>query len=155
MTTLKNSAMALNISWLPTLRFAESENLIFMFLRTTSFANSIRNRILKLRLSLKNLKSVNPKSYTRSRLSTVLIASFFRNVGSNPLGQNAHLNIHPSLNLNGDNVIVSISWSFLYLSYTSFGKRFSKKQRPEKNQTIATLILPITSNSSPTPPHVA
>ena len=36
-----------------------------------------------------------------------------------------------------------------------FGKRFSKKQRPEKNQNIATLILPINSYSNPTPPHVA
>jgi len=36
-----------------------------------------------------------------------------------------------------------------------FGKRFSKKKRPEKNQNIATLILPLTSYSNPTPPHVA
>ena len=36
-----------------------------------------------------------------------------------------------------------------------FGKRFSKKQRPDKTQNIATLILPINSYSSPTPPHVA
>jgi len=36
-----------------------------------------------------------------------------------------------------------------------FGKRFAKKKRPEKNQSIATLILPISSFSSPTPPHVA
>ena len=36
-----------------------------------------------------------------------------------------------------------------------FGKRFAKKQRPEKNQTIATLILPISSYAKPTPPHVA
>ncbi len=36
-----------------------------------------------------------------------------------------------------------------------FGKRFSKKQRPEKSQKIATLILPINSYHSPTPPHVA
>tara|TARA_B100000945_G_scaffold291535_1_gene266111 strand:+ start:311 stop:562 length:252 start_codon:yes stop_codon:yes gene_type:complete len=33
-----------------------------------------------------------------------------------------------------------------------FGKRFSKKQRPQKNQNIATLILPIGSFNSPTPP---
>ena len=33
-----------------------------------------------------------------------------------------------------------------------FGRRLSKKKRPEKNQHIATLILPITSISSPTPP---
>ena len=33
-----------------------------------------------------------------------------------------------------------------------FGRRLSKKKRPEKNQHIATLILPITSVNSPTPP---
>ncbi len=36
-----------------------------------------------------------------------------------------------------------------------FGKKFSKKKRPEKNQSIATLILPLASYSNPTPPHVA
>ena len=37
-----------------------------------------------------------------------------------------------------------------------FGKRFAKKQRPEKNQNIATLILPINTFMNPTPPpHVA
>ena len=36
-----------------------------------------------------------------------------------------------------------------------FGKKFSKKKRPEKNQNIATLILPLTSYTKPTPPHVA
>ena len=36
-----------------------------------------------------------------------------------------------------------------------FGKKFSKKKRPEKNQNIATLILPLNSYSTPTPPHVA
>ena len=36
-----------------------------------------------------------------------------------------------------------------------FGKKFSKKKRPAKNQNIATLILPLSSYSSPTPPHVA
>ena len=30
-----------------------------------------------------------------------------------------------------------------------FGRRLSKKKRPEKNQHIATLILPITSMNSP------
>jgi len=34
-------------------------------------------------------------------------------------------------------------------------KKFSKKKRPEKNQNIATLILPLSSYSNPTPPHVA
>ena len=33
-----------------------------------------------------------------------------------------------------------------------FGRRLSKKKRPKKNQYIATLILPITSINSPTPP---
>ena len=37
-----------------------------------------------------------------------------------------------------------------------FGKRLPKKQRPEKNQNIATLILPINTYINPTPPpHVA
>ena len=36
-----------------------------------------------------------------------------------------------------------------------FGKRFSKKKRPAKNQNIATLILPLSSYSNPTPPYVA
>ena len=37
-----------------------------------------------------------------------------------------------------------------------FGIRISKRKRPEKNQNIATLVLPITSFNSPTPPpHVA
>ena len=33
-----------------------------------------------------------------------------------------------------------------------FGRRLSKKKRPEKNHHIATLILPITSINSPNPP---
>ena len=36
-----------------------------------------------------------------------------------------------------------------------FGKKFSKKKRPEKNQNNATLILPLRTYNSPTPPHVA
>ena len=36
-----------------------------------------------------------------------------------------------------------------------FGRKFAKKKRPEKSQNIATLILPLTSYSNPTPPHVA
>ena len=37
-----------------------------------------------------------------------------------------------------------------------FGKRFPKKQRPDKIQNIATLILPIKTFMNPTPPpHVA
>jgi len=33
-----------------------------------------------------------------------------------------------------------------------FGIRVPKRKRPEKNQNIATLVLPITSINSPTPP---
>ena len=33
-----------------------------------------------------------------------------------------------------------------------FGVRLSRKKRPEKNQNIATLVLPITSVQSPNPP---
>ena len=36
-----------------------------------------------------------------------------------------------------------------------FGKKFSKKKRPQKNQNIATLILPLNSYDNPTPPNVA
>ncbi len=36
-----------------------------------------------------------------------------------------------------------------------FGIRTSRRKRPKKNQNIATLVLPITSINSPTPPHVA
>ena len=37
-----------------------------------------------------------------------------------------------------------------------FGKILAKKQKPEKNQNIATLILPIDRYINPTPPpHVA
>ena len=37
-----------------------------------------------------------------------------------------------------------------------FGKRFPKKQRPDKNQDISTLILPInTFINPPPPPHMA
>ena len=33
-----------------------------------------------------------------------------------------------------------------------FGIRSPRRKRPEKNQNIATLVLPITSINSPTPP---
>jgi len=33
-----------------------------------------------------------------------------------------------------------------------FGIRVPRKKRPEKNQNIATLVLPITSINNPTPP---
>jgi len=46
-----------------------------------------------------------------------------------------------SLSVQGTNVI-----------RVPFGIRLSKKKRPQKNQNIATLILPITSIHTPTPP---
>tara|TARA_Y100000589_G_scaffold274036_1_gene267663 strand:+ start:255 stop:503 length:249 start_codon:yes stop_codon:yes gene_type:complete len=36
-----------------------------------------------------------------------------------------------------------------------FGIRVPRRKKPEKNQNIATLVLPITSVNSPTPPFVA
>ena len=36
-----------------------------------------------------------------------------------------------------------------------FGIRLSKRKRPEKNQSIATLVVPITSCGTPPPPFVA
>ena len=57
----------------------------------------------------------------------------------NPPGDNSNI-----CSIEGTNVI-----------RVPFGKKFSKKKRPEKNQNIATLILPLSSYSSPTPPHVA
>ena len=57
-------------------------------------------------------------------------------------------------NCSGDNLnILSIEGTNVIR--VPFGKKFSKKKRPEKNQNIATLILPISSYSNPTPPHVA
>ena len=57
-------------------------------------------------------------------------------------------------NLSGDNSnICSIEGTNVIR--VPFGKKFSKKKRPEKNQNIATLILPLSSYSNPTPPHVA
>ena len=58
---------------------------------------------------------------------------------NNPSGDNSNI-----CSIEGTNVI-----------RVPFGKKFSKKKRPEKNQNIATLILPLTSYSNPTPPHVA
>ncbi len=61
------------------------------------------------------------------------------NFGNNFSGDNSNI-----CSIEGTNVI-----------RVPFGKKFSKKKRPEKNQNIATLILPLTSFSNPTPPHVA
>ncbi len=61
---------------------------------------------------------------------------------------------HFVTNSSGDNLkICSIEGTNVIR--VPFGKKFSKKKRPEKNQNIATLILPLTSYSNPTPPHVA
>ena len=46
-----------------------------------------------------------------------------------------------SLSVQGTNVI-----------RVPFGIRSPRRKRPEKNQNIATLVLPITSINSPTPP---
>ena len=62
------------------------------------------------------------------------------NFVNNSLGHNTKVN-----SVEGTNVI-----------RVPFGKRFSKKQRPDKNQNIATLVLPINTFMNPTPPpHVA
>ena len=62
------------------------------------------------------------------------------NFVNNSLGNNSRVN-----SVEGTNVI-----------RVPFGKRFPKKQRPNKNQNIATLILPINTYINPTPPpHVA
>ena len=57
-------------------------------------------------------------------------------------------------NFSGDNSNIS-SMEGTNVIRVPFGKKFSKKKRPEKNQNIATLILPLSSYSNPTPPHVA
>jgi len=57
-------------------------------------------------------------------------------------------------NYSGDNSSIS-SIEGTNVIRVPFGKKFSKKKRPEKNQNIATLILPLSSYSNPTPPHVA
>ncbi len=57
-------------------------------------------------------------------------------------------------NFSGKNSIVS-SVEGTNVIRVPFGKRFSKRPKPEKNQKIATLILPLSAYNSPTPPHVA
>tara|TARA_B100000579_G_C22688548_1_gene783857 strand:- start:92 stop:343 length:252 start_codon:yes stop_codon:yes gene_type:complete len=58
-------------------------------------------------------------------------------------------------NLSGKNSKVS-SVEGTNVVRVPFGKRLPKKQRPDKNQNIATLILPINTFINPTPPpHVA
>ena len=69
----------------------------------------------------------------------------------------------PINNLDLPNFVTNLSENNSKVSYQEgtnvvrvpFGKRVPKKQRPDKSQKIATLILPISSCSSPTPPNVA
>ena len=57
-------------------------------------------------------------------------------------------------NFSGNNLKVS-SGEGTNVIRVPFGTIFSKKKRPEKSQNIATLILPMSSYSNPTPPNVA
>ena len=70
----------------------------------------------------------------------------------------------PSTNLDLPNFVNNFSGNNAKVSFVEgtnvirvpFGKRLAKKQRPEKNQNIATLILPINTLFNPSPPpHVA
>ena len=69
----------------------------------------------------------------------------------------------PTTNLDLPNFVNKSSFNNSKVSFVEgtnvvrvpFGKRLPKKQRPEKNQNIATLILPINTFINPTPPHVA
>ena len=70
----------------------------------------------------------------------------------------------PTTNLDLPNFVNNFSENYKKVSSVEatnvirvpFGKRLPKKQRPEKNQNIATLILPINTLINPTPPpHVA
>ena len=58
-------------------------------------------------------------------------------------------------NFSGNNSKVSIVEGTNVIR-VPFGKRLPKKQRPDKSQNIATLILPINTFINPNPPpHVA
>ena len=69
----------------------------------------------------------------------------------------------PIKNLNLPNFVNNFSGNSSKVSFDEgtnvirvpFGIRLPKKQRPDKNQNIATLILPINTHLNPTPPHVA
>ena len=69
----------------------------------------------------------------------------------------------PIKNLNLPNFVNNFSGNFSKVSFVEgtnvirvpFGIRLPKKHRPDKNQNIATLILPINRHLNPTPPHVA
>ena len=84
----------------------------------------------------KDFKSGNVKQLP---VNNVNLPNFVNNFSGNFSGDNSNI-----CSIEGTNVI-----------RVPFGKKFSKKKRPEKNQNIATLILPLSSYSSPTPPHVA
>ena len=66
----------------------------------------------------------------------------------------------PKTNLNLPNFVNNFSGNTSKVSHDEcinvirvpFGKRLPKKQRPDKNQNIATLILPINKYIDPTPP---
>ena len=72
-------------------------------------------------------------------VKNVNLPNFVNNFSGNFSGDNSNI-----CSIEGTNVI-----------RVPFGKKFSKKKRPEKNQNIATLVLPLNSYSNPTPPHVA
>ena len=80
----------------------------------------------------KDFKSSN---VTHLPIKNVALPNFVNNF----LGDNSNI-----CSIEGTNVI-----------RVPFGKKLPKKKRPEKNQNIATLILPLTSYSNPTPPNVA
>ena len=69
----------------------------------------------------------------------------------------------PIKNLNLPNFVNNFSGNSSKVSFVEgtnvirvpFGTRLPKKQRPDKNQNIATLILPINTHLNPTPPNVA
>ena len=66
----------------------------------------------------------------------------------------------PITNLDLPNFVNNVSRNYLQVNPVEgtnvirvpFGKRLPKKQRPVKNQNIATLILPISTYNNPTPP---
>ena len=77
----------------------------------------------------KDFKSDNVKRLPTTNLD-------LPNFVNNSLGDNSEVN-----SVEGTNVI-----------RVPFGKRFPKKKRPDKNQNIATLILPMHTFINPTPP---
>ena len=80
------------------------------------------------------------KDFTSGKVKRLPIQNLdLPNFVNNSAGNNAKLS-----SVEGTNVI-----------RVPFGKRLPKKQRPDKNQNIATLILPINTFVNPTPPHVA